>query len=165
MLLKNIGLSAKMILYAKEEYKMLHGELSNSAEGSIAFRVDKFLFRLNPDGKTYKLDYEVFKAVENVYYGSFYTVDYVCMLVGKNEVKFRQELEELLEVNNIPSGRIYIIKHDEEVRFHLTKGDYLYYADDVAERVDKIASEHCINLSQLHFILRGRVKRNARRRI
>lgn len=142
---------------------MLHGELSNSAEGSIAFRIDKFLFRLNPDGKTFNFDLEVFKAIENVYYGSFYTVDVVCMLVGKDELQFRNELEELLEVYNVPYGRIHIIKHDEEVRFHLTRGDYLYYADDVVDRVARIAHEHCINLSQLNSLLIGRVRRSARR--
>lgn len=144
---------------------MLHGDISNNAEGSIAFRVDDFLFRRNSDGKTYKLDYEVFKAIENVYYGSFYTVDMVCMLIGKNEYNFKTELEELLEDYNVPFGRIYIIKHDEEVRFHLTIGNYLYYADDVDERVNRIAHEYCINLSQLNLLLQGRVKRNARRRI
>lgn len=142
---------------------MLHGELSNSAEGSIAFRVDKFLFRLNPDGKTYSFDEEVFKAIQNVYYASFYTVDMVCMLFGKDEFKFRQELEQLLEVYGVPFGRVYIIKHDEEIRFHLTRGDYLYYVDDVAERVDRIANRNCIDLAQLHLLLKGKVKRSATR--
>lgn len=142
---------------------MLYGDISNSAEGSIAFRIDKFLFRLNSDGKTYRFDENVFKAIQNVYYGSFYTVDVVCMLVGKDEFKFRQELEELLEDYSVPFGRVYVIKHDEEVRFHLTRGDYLYYVDDVAERVDRIANNNCVDLSQLYVLLKGKVRRSARR--
>lgn len=146
---------------------MLHGDISNSAEGSIAFRIDKFLFRLNSDKKTFNLDLNVLKAIENVYFGSFYTVDVVCCMPAGtddfHEFEFREELEELLIFNKVPYSRIYTIKNEIEIRLHLIRGLYLYYVDDVEEHVSSIAHEHCIDLSQLSALLTGRVRRSARR--
>ena len=143
------------------DYEMLHGDISNYADGNIVFRVDNFLFRRQPDG-TYKFDVKVQKAMQDVFMNSTYTVDVVCMLMSDNAEKFGEELKELLIDYDVPFGRVFIIKHDEEIRFHLIRGAFLYYVDDVEERLMRISDERAIMIPNVYKMLVRRMNRGKR---
>lgn len=145
---------------------MLNGDLSNYVEASIAFRFDKFLFRPVEKGLILKrteweLDRDVAGALRYVYYYSPHTVDIVAKLEGDNEADYEKRVAEIMDDVDIPYGRIFIIKHELEVRNLLTAAYFQYYIDDVQERTDRIASEYCLDLKQLYgmFVRRKRYAR------
>lgn len=146
---------------------MLNGDLSNQVEASIAFRFDRFLFRRVEKGLILKrvewnLDRDVAGALRYVYYYSPHTVDIVAKMgSGEVEEEFEKEVAERLDEVNLPYGRIFIIKHELEVRNLLTSAYFQYYIDDVPERVNRIASEYCMGLKELYamFIRRNRYAR------
>lgn len=152
---------------------MLHGNISNEVEGSIAFRVDGFLFREKKksffqyltNGSTrvaFEIDNTVRKAINSVYFYTPHTVDLVCKLYGAHEERFKEELEELLDAYDIPYGRIFIVKKDTEILNLLTSAYFQYYIDDVDEHIEQVSSEYCMDISTLYSMIARRERRGKR---
>lgn len=142
---------------------MLNGDISNEVESSIAFRVDDSLFRLkrNAAGKVvdFELNKDVDRALRTVYFKTSFSLHLVSKLFGGNESEYREKLEELLQKLEIPYGELFIVKHDEEVRYLLTRDSFSYYIDIDAERLNLIGSEYAMGLSELYQFIRKRVLR------
>ena len=121
---------------------------------SVAFRVDGFLFKKR--GEEYPLDREVLAAMNFCFYNTENTVDVVCVLFDGNEERQREELEEVLCNNDVPYSRMFLVKDDKEVWDLLFRGAISYYVDSDEERMGRVGSEHCLNLSQFYKMFRGR---------
>ena len=136
---------------------MLHGDLSNQAGVTIAFRCEDFLIEhkkssiqsirkmLLGEFKYNKVNKEVFSIIEKLYRDTSYTVDLVV------DEKLYPKLKDI--ISDIPHSRTIKVSKPSQIAIKLITGDITYYVDDDDYRLSLINNRNAIKPDKLNNIV------------
>lgn len=139
---------------------MMHGELSNQAGYTIAFRCEDNLVKYKTGGiknavlniligkeKRAEIDEYYRSTMEHLYRNTEYCVDLVIL-----REKYTDELKKLLE--EMPYNRVVLIDKETQISQRLLMGDITIYVDDDGYRRSLINSVYAIPLRELNNFIR-----------
>lgn len=143
---------------------MKHGDLSNQAGHTLAFRCEDFLIEYREEGifnklmntivgkvKRANVNEVVRSYMEYIYRNTEYNVDLVL-----EEKNLTSQLKGLLD--NMPFNRLVLIKSLSQISQRLNTGDLTYYVDDSEERRALVNHRYAVSLEKMSTIIKtGRV--------
>lgn len=143
---------------------MLHGDLSNTAGVTIAFRCVGFLVKYKETkftdkilnvvmGKTKRaeIDERVRGCMEHLYRNTEYNVD---LVIEKKD--YNEDLKQL--VDSMPYNRVVLIDKLTQVSQRIHMGDIFLYVDDDETRRSLINSPYAVSFDQMNnYIRRGAI--------
>lgn len=144
---------------------MLHGDISNQAGYTIAFRCEDSLFKpkkgkfvdiiqkLAPGLRSRfiadNLNTDYLRAIEYLYRNTEFTVDVVIQ-----EDNYSAHIKHVLE--DIPFNRVIKVRNQSAIATRLNMGDITYYIDEDDYRRSLTNHRYAIPLSKLNTLLKGR---------
>ena len=141
---------------------MKHGDLSNQAGHTIAFRCEDFLLHYKEDGFTDKVLNAILGKVNRVRVDELVR-DYMEFLYRQTEYNVDLILEEdsntdkLKEfLDSLPFNRLVLISRPSQISQRLLVGDLSYYVDDNEYRRSLVNNPHAVTLKQIAEIVKTR---------
>lgn len=134
---------------------MLHGDLSNCAGETLAFRCEDCILKVkdtllnNIKGKftskysSAKIDPLYQRVLEHYFRNTNYSVDIVI-----NKENYTDKVKHLLD-DNLMFSRLVIINKDTEISTRLVTGDITYYIDDDDNRRSVVSNKYAVTLKEL----------------
>lgn len=146
---------------------MLHGDISNQASHTIAFRCENCLFKLNKDKKGIfsfirdmipslqekylikSLNEQYLKALEFIYRETPYTADLVI-----EEKNYTPVVKKVLE--NVVFNRVILIRNESAITVRLNTGDISIYVDEDSYRRSLVNHKEVYTLAEANTLLKRR---------